>query len=104
MASAAAVAADQALSPERLNLGEPDQLGGSVTSAIVAPDEEVPNNLSELQEDEEDEDDVVRSRPRGPQANGADEEEEELGDDDDLFGDGADEEEEETEAPYVLPD
>lgn len=94
MASAAAVAVDQALSPERLNLAEPDQIGGTVTSAIIPPDEETPNELSELQrDDDEDEDVVIRSRPRGPQMNGPveNEEEEELGEDDDLFGDDADE-------------
>lgn len=99
MASAAAVAADQALSPEPTAVAEQ---GSTVTSAILPSDEKAPDDLGELNEDDEDEDDVVRSRPRGPQMqmNGApqEEEEEELGDDDDLFGD----EEEADEAPYVL--
>lgn len=101
MASAAAVAADQALSPDLKALDfEQTENGGTVTSSILPPDEKAPDNLHELHEDDDDEDIVVRSRPCGPQMNGAPEgeEEEELGDDDDLFGDGDDADDE----PYVF--
>ena len=101
MASAAAVAADQALSPEPTAVAEYES---TVTSAILPSDEKAPEDLGELNEDEGDEDDVVRSRPRGPTVNGGagqdvGEEEEELADDDDLFGDGHLDEDE--DAPYV---
>lgn len=92
MASAAAVAADQARSPIPSDIGEPD----SLTSAIFPADEKVPDDLNE---DDDDEDVVVRSRPRGPQMNGAPEEDEEEDLGDDLFGDDDDAAD---DAPYVL--
>ncbi|KAL1306867.1 hypothetical protein AAFC00_005517 [Neodothiora populina] len=93
MASAAAVAADQALSPDPTNIAEPD----GITTAILPSDEKVPDDLNQDDDDDDDDEDiVVRSRPRGPQMNGAPEEEEELGDEDDLFGD---EDEDEADAP-----
>lgn len=107
MASAAAVAADQARSP----YAEPDSVDGAVSSAILPSDAKVPNDLSELNQDVDDDDDdddedVPRSRPRGPKVNGAQDEEEDdeqLGDDDDLFGDGDEDEDGvlDDEAPYV---
>ena len=100
MASAAAVGANAALSPEPAALTEP---GSTVTSAIIPSDEKVPDDLNDGggDDDDDDEDDVVRARPRGPQMqmNGAPDDEEELGDDDDLFGDGV--EADEDEPPYV---
>jgi hypothetical protein len=88
MASAAAVAADQARSPLGNDLGEDEGIPGEVTSGIYPRDE-----------DEEDEDEDLPSNPlqhRGKQrrVNGnVDEEDEEEGNDDDLFGDEEAEEE-----------
>lgn len=96
MASAAAVAANQALSPEPDTLSKPDFISGNVTSAVIPPDEAVPDGLGD--EDDDDDEGIVQNRRRGGKANGDMDEESENGDEDDLFGDV----EEEVEAePYV---
>ena len=83
MASAAAVAADQARSPISNNIGEDGGHEGEVTSAIVGKGEDVPDVNGNAEEDDEDED--LPSNPlRGakrPRAtlNADDEEEEEEG-------------------------
>lgn len=87
MASAAAVAADQALSPEPVNFADPEAIAGTVTSAILPSDAPVPDDLNE---DDEDEDIVPRSRPRGDKVNADLDEGSDLGDDDDLFGEDGD--------------
>jgi len=79
--------------PETANNDQPISVpfAGKVTSAIVANDEQIPDNLNENDDDEE----GIVSRKRGFTAKGAindddddDEEEPAPADEDDLFGEG----------------
>ena len=94
MASAAAVGANIALSPDHSTLNEPDTAGGTVASAIIPPDESIPDGIGGRDDDEEDEDLVPTTKRRGGRA---DEEAEDLEDEDDSFGDAGDDDAE----PYA---
>ncbi|KAK5168011.1 Paf1 complex component [Saxophila tyrrhenica] len=94
MASAAAVAANQARSPLANDLGDDDGRTGEVTSGVYSKDEDLPDMNEE--EDEDDEDlpaNPMQNRGGRRRVNGAaqDEEEEEEEEEppagDDLFGD-----------------
>lgn len=105
MASAAAVAADDARSPIGGNLGEDHGVEGEVTSGTVPEDGDRADVNGNAGEEDDDEDEDLPSNPlrgsRRPRpTNGADEEEEEEGGGDDLFGD-EDEGTGEQEKPYV---
>lgn len=85
MASAAAVAADKALSPSVV--GQDHEEFNGVTSTIAPKDGDAPKTV----EEEEDEEDDIQSRKRRPQASGAADVQEEGGvGDDDLFGEDED--------------
>lgn len=105
MASAAAVAADQARSPVGNDIGEDYGKEGEVTSGVYAQDEEQPDVNGNVDDDDEDEDlpsnPIARGAKRQRPPNGADvdDEGEEAGGDD-LFGDEEDGAGEE-ERPYV---
>lgn len=95
MASAAAVGANVPLSPEPSSLAEPNFEVGNVTSAVIPPDEPVPDMLGE---DDDDEEVVTNGRRKGGKI--ADEEEDMASAaadlDADLFGD-----DDEEPAPYA---
>lgn len=97
MASAAAVGANIALSPEPDTLSNPDFVSGNITSAVIPPDEPTPDGMGA--EDDDEEDDVVQNRRKGGKVNGDIEEEAEAVRADDLFGD--DDEEEAVPETYV---
>lgn len=105
MASAAAVAADQARSPLGNDIGEDYGNEGEVTSGIYGKDEGPPDVNGNANDDDDEDDDLPSNPLRGPKrprpANGA-EEEAEGGPAgvEDLFGDEEDEAGEE-ERPYV---
>lgn len=97
MASAAAVAADQARSPLPNDLGELGEDGKQVTTATLARDEEPADALEE--DDDEDDDVQGSSRRKGrvehAATNGDGDEDGDGGLGDDLFGD----DDEEQDAP-----
>lgn len=101
MASAAAVAADQARSPVNNDIGEDLGNEGEVTSGIYSKDEEqsgVNGNAEDDDEDEELPSNPLRGSKRPRPTNGV-EEDEEAGEGEDLFGD--EEEGAGEERPYV---
>ena len=98
MASAAAVGANIPLSPDHSTLYEPDTAGGTVASAIIPPDESIPDGIGGREDDDEDEDVVpTAKRSGGRTVTDDDEEPEDLGEEDDLFGDAGEDDAE----PYA---
>lgn len=103
MASAAAVAADDARSPISNDIGEDYGKEGEVTSGIYAKDDEAPDVNGTAEDDDEDEDlpsNPLRGSKRPRPTNDPDDEPEEEAEGDDLFGDEEDGAGEE-ERPYV---
>lgn len=95
MASAAAVAADNARSPEPNDIGRDKGLPGEITSGIYSKEEGLPGVNGE---DEDDEDELPSNPLRGRRPPNGNREEDDDGDGLDLFGD-----DEEAEKPaYVL--
>lgn len=89
MASVAAVAVNQALTPERDDLGEHQGVPGKITSAIGTR-EELEVKPGDIARDDDEDDDVqasTRRRDRGRATHLDDEDAAEAGPGDDLFGD-----------------
>ena len=104
MASAAAVAGDDARSPISIDIGEDYGKEGEVRSGIYAKDDEAPDVNGDAEDDEEEDEDLPSNPLRGsrrprPRNDADEDQEEEEGGGDDLFGD--EEGEGEEQRPYV---
>ena len=89
MASAAAVAANEARSPLGNNIGEDDGFTGEITSGIYSKDEGLPGVDGEVDEDEDEDlpSNPLKQKSTRPVNGDAGEEADAL----DMFGDGGEE-------------